>query len=937
MRYRGFPQIRDMHGDPVLASKLGFAKTLVGIAQGIQSRSGKQHVRLRREVDGVSIEVLVFGDQSAISITHVPANEERVQFGFARLVWMPEGFLIYPKSPEYPKGWGLPVVDGELVAPTADGGPTPGGALPLVLVNRLKNNNYPDQFAPSHFPVPFFYMPWEGEKSAEGVKSIGVQGPPVNGVWPKFKPQFSRRWEQILREPYDTAWHAHWAEVVNLDPVRQGILDKTNEVRSGMPPLLPPLRGVYHGAGALIVRQMGMTGVQAHNYEGYRPGHTTMDERAIDRSAFWFTVNASENLLTTRPVEGETAYEAGRRMGEMWESSPTHKANMLREYHAETSEDSRGIPAVGFLHIGLGRGTTHTGRPPEGGEIKYEPPVQGWQASQVMYGMTRQVLARRAYWRGAAGTVSWSGASSCKYAAAATIYGSSEVDAAEWAGWVYPLSVLAISGRMKPVYAVGVEAYTARGVVSAALHISEDGEVRLRVCTITKKFLLELWDGLAHASWKEFSVLASFDLTAGADGAGGTHLLRAPIFSPDGAKCLVTIDRVLARTAPAIRQQQWDFSAPPEGEVVVCGSVRDFLEFTGAGFTHIHRSAVDITPETMRTEEIVPATLLDPPVVRNEYVETCAETFRWLGDYDADNALVWASVRVDIRVDQWREYSPGYWINPGSGPQQNNVDFEQVVEFPDGSELTTAQWTLREWRAAGFFLALHTLDILRPENTAYSKLLLRNVDEGEHPDMPSAGVELWWRGEKLKEKDEVTWGVDGVKIPAARWRYGCRWAGGIMAPIVANAYMGGGWYFYYPYGNPWGVTLGDTAATYPAQDPFPAQAGGDRARAPYPAVMTSTLWSTVHQGFTHACTQTSYQIAPALVGADSYREEVDLNMWEYDGEMILSGTYINPLHDFAERGFWEPEEDRTLWRATFDLAAAVGKPLGNDIEPVGVV
>lgn len=953
MRYRGFPQIRDMHGDPVLASKLGFAKTLVGVAQSIQGRTGKHHVRLRREVDGVAVEVLVFGDQSVISLTHLPTTEERLPAGFAKLVWMPEGFLIYPKSPEYPKGWGLPFVDGEMVTPDADG-LAEGGALPLVLVNRLRNNNYPDQFAPSHFPVPFFYMPWEEGHS----KSIGVQDPPVNGELPDFRPQFSVRWQQLIREeaeePADgeaATWYAHWPEVVKLGDVRQGILDKTNEVRdeADLPPLFPPLRGVYHGVGALIVRQMGMTGVQAHNYEGYRPGHTMTAERVIDRSAFWFVTAAGENLLTMRPIEDtqpgrtETPYEAGRRMAELWETSPGHRANMLRDYHPEDTEE--GIPAIGFMHIGLGKGTTHTWEDPSSGAlVELDPPSQGWQASQVMYGTTRLLLGYKAYWRGDAGTVSWHGAASCKYSVAARPLYFLETEVGmlpgAWAEWATNRSVLAVSGRMKPAYIVGEELVTTRGVVSAALHFSENDGLRLRVCTVTEEFLLELWDGPAHASWKEFSVLASFDLAAEFDGAEAARYLRRPIFSPDGAKCLVTLDRRILRTAPAMRQRLVNFNAPPDGEVVICGSVRDFVEFAGDSFTHIHRSAVDITPETISTADLGPG---PEDLRRNEYVETCAETFRWLGDYDAGNSLVWANVRVDMRVEQWAEYEKvddDYFGTyalpdaPDAESQQTKVTFEQTIEFPDGSEMATAQWDLTDWRIDGFSMILHTLDILRPENTGYSKILLRNVAEDD--DRPSMGVELWWRGEKLKEKEEITWGADGEQVPNGLWWKGATWAGGVVRAVVLTGYNTP--IFYWPFAKPAGVAFSTYAAYHAATALFPAQRDGDRSRSPYPAALTSTVWSVLHRGL-HACSQATCQIAPAIFAdADDEGNTIaDLNMWDYDGEMILSGRYVTPLSRFAQHGFWEPEEDRMLWRATFDLAAAVGKPLGNDIEPVGVV
>lgn len=919
MRYKGFPNIQTGLDDTLVASKLGFAKSLVGIAQKIQGRTQKPFVRLKRNIDGILVDVLAFHDQSIISMRRAEDEEDEAPARVvpSRLVWMPEGFALWPKHPDFPQGWGL--------SAEGEGGALAGGPLPMVLVNRQANNNYPDQFDPTHQPAPFFYMPWEDDGSAPDGGRIGLKATPTE----PFAPQFSRRWQQLIKEEDASEWFCHWPEVMTFDPLRQGCLDRTNTIRSSasVDPVYPALRGVYHGAGEFVRRQMQITTVQGHNYSGYLPGHETTASRFVDRAAYSAIGAGGENLQTM--VDGGFGeYDTGVQLAYNWSGSSEHYPIMVAEYNGT----SGALPYVGFMGLGVGRGTTAfqiTGDTAVG-----IPPVTGYQAAQVFYATDRNLASLRAYWRGDAGTVSWHAVNSCKYASIHTDYEFNEVI---WPTWVAYRNTLAICGRVKPLWILGEEEADVRGVVSAALHFASDTDLRLRVCTLNLAKQLQLWDGPAHASWASFSVIASIDLTVPDDGAEDVMAISRPIFSPNGAKCVVPLDRRINHTGPALRQHQINFGATPDGTAVVAGTVIDFMEFSGAGFTKIHRSEVYITPTTITTTDI------GGGAKRNDYVETCIETYHWLADYNASNVLVWADVELNITLTQYAEYMPtgtDYIVYPSPGKasvseQQALLTFEQNIVFPGGTELLSAEFTIDNWRATGFVLCLHTLDILSPNETCYTKQLLGNAAVDN--DKPSVGVELWWRGTKIKEKAETTLGAAGPDVPNALWEKGCSWGGGIVeiSPWT-TIYTGGGNYF--AFAHPRGVAYDLDTSPSDAAGPYPYQRRGDCVQDPYPAVIAVGRIAT--RVAPHACSDASSFVSPILMFRyydDNSNYHVDLNMWSYGGEWVLSGYYVNPIPIYPEQGFWEPEVDRRLWRATFDLATAIGRPVGNDIEPVGVV
>lgn len=968
MKYRGFPNIQAGLDDPLVASKLGFAKSLVGIAQKIQGTTKKAFVRLKREVDSVVVEVLVFHNQSIIRMSRL-GDGKVYEFVFTSLVWMPEGFYLWPKNDDVPKGWGLPFVDGELLSINTDDGPTENGALPFVLVNKKQHNNYPDKLIEgSHSARPLFYMPSQHAGIGRTKQREVTDARGAKTVSADTLPQFTgRRWEQALYEPDGETWHAHWPELVKLSEKELGILDATNKLRTlaGVPAMMPALRGLYKGAAGAIIGQMARTRVQAHNYEGYAEGYQLFIDRFLHRYGTVFTTAAQEIIVTvsdlTEEEEAEnggpeTPYETGERMVEVWETSPTHNAAMIFDgYHNNVPG---ALETVGFTQIATGRGTTEKYEASPGVIEDVEPPAVGTYGAQVLYGTDLWLAAGNAYWRGSTGTVSWRAASSCRY-------GLVPFDAikpgASWNTWASRRNILFIKGRIFPVYVLGVESPTVRAVVSAAfceVLLDEDGatDLRLRVCTVNGSHLLQIWDGPAGASWSAFSVMASFDPTTEVDEAEGAMLLGYPIFSSSGAKCVVTLTRRMFHTGPALRGGQINFNVT-DGTAMVAGSVIDFLEFAqeddgSASFGQVHRSRLDFVPTTALT------TVLDEETheKKNEYVETCLGEYRWLADYEGD-ALVYATVALDIAIEQEATYRYAYdfMLNdlfppvssefsssitfPSVLDQTSFLRFHQTLTFPGGDELVTGDATITDWVASGTLLNIHTLDIRHPDKTAYSRLAIGNVDVAGEDLRPSASSVLVWNGGELKPLVECFGAATGEAMPKPIvWR-GCSWGGGITRPTPWSIFnIVGSTAKFRSYAHPKGVATTNIRQPSAANGDLPAQGAGDRVRDAHPANISS--YFTLDREFSHRVTDGTDSLGPMMDFAifdyevDSY--PVNLGMWEYNGEWVLSGRYASPARE-EDVGFYEPESEQYLWRATFDLAAAVGKPLGNNIEPVGVV
>ena len=257
-----------------------------------------------------------------------PENEaeEPPPAGHARLVWLPEGFVITPRTPGAPDGFGMP--------PTENGRGTPGGPLRQVIINRFADNQYPDavyRWAGGSGDVVvtsgnLFFMDWE---MLQGEFGVGVTI--KQGGKQKFLPQFSERWAPLYREPDSGAWHCHRPMHHRFETPAQAIdRAETNLIREevGVAPLAPPLRGMTAELSSSIAYQVRYSGVVEHDSPSFREGHTEFVMRARDRSGYYQSTGENIYFEHPAPLNAGAVHTAIA----AWRHSPTHYANMTYDW-----------------------------------------------------------------------------------------------------------------------------------------------------------------------------------------------------------------------------------------------------------------------------------------------------------------------------------------------------------------------------------------------------------------------------------------------------------------------------------------------------------------------------------------------------------------------------------------------------------------------------
>jgi hypothetical protein len=361
-------------------------------------------------------------------------DDEQADEYISRLVWVPEGFSITPRSPSLaPEGWGLPE--------TEDGLGTPGGPARQVMISRYKHNKYPDALWAALNPTgkmewevaPLWFADYELEATIEveidgetreipNPYRIGINDPRIsteNGIpstWDTtdfeflgnitkngYAAQLSGHWTEVLRERETEQWYCHRPQLCNyIDPDDEDaveaarpwdIIDKvsydiwywTNEVREyyGRDPVFPPPRGVYEAHGTSIVYEMWRGQSQAHNdRERYRTGYQEVQTRAIRHGFPLFGEN-----LGTQPVQSDTDIPLGVRHVSAWVKSPDHFFAMMHEYWDTGSDDGYGGYRfqLGFLAAPHKGGTASRREVPPYGGAHYadlDPPYSGDMATQ---------------------------------------------------------------------------------------------------------------------------------------------------------------------------------------------------------------------------------------------------------------------------------------------------------------------------------------------------------------------------------------------------------------------------------------------------------------------------------------------------------------------------------------------------------------------------
>lgn len=269
------------------------------------------------------------------------AQEEPVQ-GVHRLVWLPEGFVITPRTAGAPEGFGMP--------PTQDGKGTPGGPLRQVIINKFKDNQYPDAVyrwavalnsaaanatdaeiadaagkvpAGTVFAANLFFMGWELDDPEFGIGIMDGDGDDA-----ELLPQFSQRWAPNYRELESGRWHCHRPQTAINESSNDTLMrQETNLVREevGKPALGPPLRGMEGELSQNVAYQMRWSGIQAHNSTKFREGHRLFDERAFSRAGY--ASSLGENLFGGTPASQDAWFVHKAIDG--WRNSPGHYANMI--------------------------------------------------------------------------------------------------------------------------------------------------------------------------------------------------------------------------------------------------------------------------------------------------------------------------------------------------------------------------------------------------------------------------------------------------------------------------------------------------------------------------------------------------------------------------------------------------------------------------------
>lgn len=343
----------------------------------------------RTTAKGETVKAQVNGPLAFTTIRGVPKakpkepEEEESPENPQRLVWMPEGLVITPRTASAPHGYGMP--------PTPDGRGTTGGLLQQVVINRYKNNQYPDALyeqvvrekggEPNENTVvvcsPFFFMDWELTSEDYG---IGVTYGKL-GKEPEFYPQFKSRWVPNYREPDGGRWFCHRPmHHLKETAFDRAVRDETNLYREevGQPPLNPPLRGTTYELTAAITYQMNYSKMLAHDWDGYREGYYKFLDRVSSRSGLP-CMKVGENLALAPGKPNKKDF--GIRVSTGWRNSPGHYANMIAGWQGDA--DLPLYPTLESHALGDTR-ITQTIKPPS--ETPEELVTSGTGAAQIFHG-----------------------------------------------------------------------------------------------------------------------------------------------------------------------------------------------------------------------------------------------------------------------------------------------------------------------------------------------------------------------------------------------------------------------------------------------------------------------------------------------------------------------------------------------------------------------
>lgn len=663
-----------------------------------------------------------------------------------RLVWLPEGFVITPRTAEAPQGYGMP--------PTPNGRGTAGGPVREVIINRFYDNQYPDALYRRVHGAPeagtrvcaanLFFMDWEMEKGKFG---IGMPLPQEGRmVW---RAQFAGRFDVNFQEPPSAAWHCHRPQFAHERAEDLYLREQTNLLRAAadMEPLFPVLRGREGELSESPIYMARWSGVIGHDSYRFRDGHISFEFRHQRRSAHGNA--AGENLHLASMETGKAFTDHAMAS---WRNSPGHYANIINDWRGLLHGDPYLYASLDSATRHLAGAAVHTEQlPPYGLDAPtapLQPPVRGSMAVQI-FGADWNFVHFGRCGRERKGVRVRLGLES-HVSHCATFF--SPFDFSTSASDMFRLPVyVACKGRD---ITVQTDIDGPIVTVLAAHHVVDaEGKDWLRIFTLERAVNaaslppahIVVREGLLHDYENTQRVVDSFRFP---DDTSETSTVKVSL---SGAKA------VFCYTVPVPNLQRFRGSKWDESEIVtdvldfddpyatykrfVWGHELHFIEWRGgAGFAELFTESLDIVPSNSGQDSLL-ATV------------ACRGSYRLFADYDGEE-LVYARVHVDSEF--------ALQMATGSKPSGHRTLNSRLV-FPDGTEFVfnagQMGWSVGE---SGTFAQILWLDILRPQDMVYLRHEWR-CEETTITDIygtrkglrPASRCSVVARGKVLRVKEDV--------------------------------------------------------------------------------------------------------------------------------------------------------------------------------------
>jgi len=624
---------------------------------------------------------------------HVPQAEiPNTPIDLVRLVWLPEGFVITPRNADNPKGWGMPPTknpDG------TQGWGTPGGPINQVIINRFKNNQYPDALYLQEVKkagasekdiqeiqearkkgtlricaANLFYMDWEllddtNDPPNEKGFSIGMQLPddsdPKNKTrkWShkkmKWTAQFKKRFETNFSEPEDDKWYCHRPQHAFESGLQQYMRAQTNIIRNqaGKPPLNPPLRGTE---GQLAESPLYMTkysGVMGHDSYEFREGHISFDmrvQRAADGAAHGENIHAQQ-----APWADVTAVNTAV---QWWKTSPGHYANMIKDWTLGDANSYWPSMDSAIRFLGEGAKVVKKQNPPYGLEAsvsKINPPMQPVVAASQIF----------------EGTEYWSGSPFTRGAVIRSILTANDY--------------LFKQRKLPPFFTwrgrilnIGKDHQNHFSIFPLSCHeVMENGEVaKLRVAAKLMKhagsgIYIVLFEGNISDFNENYKEIGRYFIDE-----NKSRYFTNPVFSASGKKMAFMHDE--------LKSTKYE-----ESTHVLKEQTLHFVEFNEGQFNIVESESVPIHPEKLNVEYeylTKPWGDKEEVIVQRSKKNAIKAIWRFLPVYNGES-LEYIQCEVDNEYDIISNYSGfNFYNSPTEGIIQGNVKYFCKLVWPHGEE-----------------------------------------------------------------------------------------------------------------------------------------------------------------------------------------------------------------------------------------------------------